>query len=58
MVVGGRARDLVIGDDVVSSSQSFKYLDVTLSAEGKSEQDINNKIVLSEKEIRLLNPVL
>ncbi|KAJ4447420.1 hypothetical protein ANN_09427 [Periplaneta americana] len=45
-------------DNLIENSESFKYLDVTLNSQAKSDEDMNNKIGQGKRAIRQLNTLL
>lgn len=50
--------DIEIETEKIKGCKTFKYLGVTLSCNGKSSDDINNKIGQGKRAIRQLNPIL
>lgn len=50
--------DIEIETEKIKGCKTFKYLGVTLSSNGKSSDDINNKIGQGKRAIRQLNPIL
>lgn len=59
MVVGDEEmEDLEIGTSTIQNVSSFKYLGVTFSKNGKSTQDVINKIGQGRRVINQLNSVL
>lgn len=58
LVVGERGQDLNIESDIIKNTKRFKYLGVTFTESGTSNEDINNKIGQGRRTIKQLNSVL
>lgn len=58
MVTGEHGKDLCIGNDKIQLCDDFKYLGFTVSKEGTSNKDINNKINQGKRVINMLNSIL
>lgn len=58
MVIGGSGYDLYTDRGTITQSKEYKYLGVTITAGGKDEQNIRNKIGRPKTITRELHPVL
>ena len=58
LIIGRDGDDTVIGSKIIQDCVRFKYLGVTLTKEGISNEEIDNKIIHGRKAIGKLNSVL
>ena len=58
LIIGRDGDDMVIGSKIIRDCVRFKYLGVTLTKEGNSNEEIDNKIMHGRKAIGKLNSVL
>ncbi|CAH1976665.1 unnamed protein product [Acanthoscelides obtectus] len=58
LVAGDTGIDLNLDTGTVKNCKKFRHLEVTISDNGKSDEDIRNKILRGKRVIEQLSPVL
>lgn len=57
LVISGNEEDLTVDGNVIESCNSYKYLGALISSEGRSRQEINNRIILARQATNKLNSI-
>lgn len=58
MVVGGRSQRIELERDTIGNTDTYDYLGVTTSEDGRDKIDITRKVGKSMKMIKMLHPIL
>lgn len=58
MVIGGRSENIELESGTIKNTDTYDYLGVTISEDGRDKMDIMRKVGKSKKMIKMLHPIL